>query len=338
MSNVLLTCAGRRNYLVEYFLEALAGNGKVFAADCLADAAALKEADKAFEVPPIGHPDYCQRLLEICSEHDVALLVPLNDLELPLLADQKPRFEKIGTTVLVSSPDVVETCFDKWATAEFLARNNIPGPKTFRSLSAACEALDSGALSFPLVIKPRWGSASIGVETVFNRRELEFGYEMAKSRLNHSILASASQEPENILIQECLEGQEVGLDVINNLAGEHLCSFARIKLAMRSGETDRAETVDNALLSKIAARIGETLGHIGILDCDLFLGENSCYVLEMNPRFGGGYPFSHAAGANLPAVLLAWVQGRPLQDSWLRISPGVRTAKCDRLLVLNLCP
>ena len=54
MINILLTCAGRRNYLVDYFRQALAGRGQVFASDAALSAPALQEADRAFQVPA-GH-------------------------------------------------------------------------------------------------------------------------------------------------------------------------------------------------------------------------------------------------------------------------------------------
>src|SRR5713226_9890406 len=83
-----------------------------------------------------------------------------------------------------------------------------------------------------------------------------------------------------------------------------------VRLSNRSspcaGETDRAITVKSTRLEALGGAIGRKLGHIGILDCDVIVIEDRCYVLDMNPRFGGGYPFSQMAGANLPAVLLAW--------------------------------
>jgi carbamoyl-phosphate synthase large subunit len=58
-------------------------------------------------------------------------------------------------------------------------------------------------------------------------------------------------------------------------------------------------------------------------------------VLEMNPRFGGGYPFSHVAGANLPAALIAWVSGQPINPDWLTIKSDVLSSKCARLVTHN---
>jgi len=62
------------------------------------------------------------------------------------------------------------------------------------------------------------------------------------------------------------------------------------------------------------------------------------YVLEMNPRFGGGYPFSHMAGANLPAALVAWADGGTIDEDWLRVRPNVVASKCDRLVEVRECP
>ena len=83
----------------------------------------------------------------------------------------------------------------------------------------------------------------------------------------------------------------------------------------------------------VGRAIGRQLGHVGLLDCDVFVGEKGVVVLEMNPRFGGGYPFSHVAGANLPACLVAWALGEPLDPGWLSVQPNVTASKCDRLVV-----
>jgi len=81
--------------------------------------------------------------------------------------------------------------------------------------------------------------------------------------------------------------------------------------------------------------IGRKLGHIGVLDCDAIVTEDNCYVFDMNPRFGGGYPFSHIAGANLPAVLLAWANGERPDPRWLTVEPNVMASKYDDLVVVD---
>jgi carbamoyl-phosphate synthase large subunit len=334
--NVLLTCAGRRNYLVQFFKEALGSRGQVFAADACSSAPALQDADKAFLVPRVNHPDYFDTLALICQKYQVRLLFPLNDLELPLLARQRKRFLGIGTLPVISSPTVVDLCFDKWATLQFLNSCGLTVPKTYASLIEAHRALAQGKVVYPLVVKPRWGTASIGIEYAEGEEELELSFRLVRKRLDRTFLADVSStDPERcVLIQEHLHGQEHGLDIINDLEGRYVTTFVKRKLAMRAGETDRSVVVKNHRLEKLGKIIGQRLGHIGNLDCDVFVNEENCYVLEMNPRFGGGYPFSHLAGANLPATLIAWANEESPHPSWLAVKPNVMGAKCDRLVAM----
>lgn len=332
--NVLLTCAGRRNYLIQFFQSALRGRGDVFACDASEYAPALQEADKSFILPAIDHSDYFDKLLSLCQEYQVQILIPLNDLELPYLARERDRFLAIGTFVVVSSSDVVNICFDKWATFEFLRHHGIPAPKTYLSLAEARQALKQDEISFPLVIKPRWGSASIGIEYPEDDEEMELAYRFVKKHLSKSILAdvSASDPEKSILIQECLSGQEYGIDIVNDLDGAYVTTFIKQKLAMRAGETDRAITTRNISLEELGKTIGQKLGHVGNLDCDVIIGQDGFRVLEMNPRFGGGYPFSHIAGANLPAALIAWRNKEQPSLNCFQIESGIVSSKCDRLV------
>ena len=333
--NIILTCAGRRNYLVEYFRQAIAGNGRVIVTDSSADAPAMQEADAAFVVPPVKDPGYISFLLSLCERERVGMLISLNDLELPVLAANRESFMARGIVPVVSSPEVVDLCFDKWKTVTFLQSIGLSAPVTVLLLEDAREALARGELSFPLVVKPRWGTASIGIEFPEDEAELELAYALLKRRLMRTMLAdvSATDPDRCILIQERLRGQEYGLDIVNDLRGRPAAVFVKKKLAMRAGETDRAVTEEQPAIAKEGHVIGTRLGHVGNLDCDVFLTPNGPRVLELNPRFGGGYPFSHVAGANLPAALIAWAQNREPTRAWLSVRAGVCAAKCDRLVV-----
>jgi carbamoyl-phosphate synthase large subunit len=239
---------------------------------------------------------------------------------------------------MISDPETIDLCFDKWKTYKFLLQNNIPTPKTYLSLADARAAIASGELAFPLVIKPRWGTGSIGIEFPQDDEELELAYRLIKMRLDRTILATASSiDPDHcILIQEQIIGQEYGVGVINNLAGEYITTFVKRKLSMRAGETDRATTVRNPEIVKIAEKISRTLKHVGNLDCDMFSSPQGYCVLELNPRFGGGYPFSHVAGANIPAALIAWASGKPTDPNWFTVAPDVTSSKCARLVSHNI--
>ena len=111
--------------------------------------------------------------------------------------------------------------------------------------------------------------------------------------------------------------------------------MARRKLAMRAGNTDRAITVSHPRLERIGRLTGEQLQHFGSVDCDVIVRDDECYVLDINPRLGGGYPFSHMAGANLPAALIAWARGEEPDPAWLRARPGVLVAKYDGMIAMD---
>lgn len=335
--NVLLTCAGRRNYLVKYFRDALMSTGKVFVTDMNSDAPAMHEADGAFLVPAVDADGYVDNLLELCKKVSVGLVVSLNDLELPLLSAARTRFTEEGILVSVSEKNVIDTCFDKWKTFEFLRAEDFSVPETFLSLAAVKSALEGGRVSYPLIIKPRWGTASIGVDLVEDEEELELAVMLTRKRVMRSMLARASgEDPKRcVLIQEKIVGQEYGLDLVNDFHGQHKATFVKRKLGMRAGETDKAVTESNPVLEELGERLSNYLGHYGIVDCDVFWNGEWATILEMNPRFGGGYPFSHVAGANIPAALIAWASAQKVKTEWLTVRQGISSAKCDRLVVVG---
>jgi carbamoyl-phosphate synthase large subunit len=340
MSNVLLTCVGRRNYLVRFFLQALNGQGHVFAADASGDAAGMQEAERAFLLPPISHPRYISNLLTLCTRNEVQLLVSLNDLELELLARHRDAFAARGVTVVVSSPEVIRTCFDKLETERRLTALGVRMPRTYTSLAAAEAALASGALSFPVVVKPRWGSGSIGTSFPRDLEELRLAFPLAHRQVRRSILAgaSASDMDNAVLVQQLVAGQEVGMDILNDLSGTFVTVLPRRKLSMRAGETDKAVTHEDERLVELGRRLSQELRHVGGMDCDVIDSPEGLYVLDLNPRFGGGYPFSHAAGANIPAALLAWARGQQPRPEWLQQRPGVLSAKYDTVVVASRAP
>lgn len=332
--NILLSCAGRRNYLVNYFKLALSGSGKVIATDMQMNAPALVDADIALKVPSIYHESYIEDIITICREYEIKLLISLNDLELPILARNKHKLEELGVKVMVSDMEVIDVCFDKWKTTQFLQRIGLLTPNTFINIDEALQSIDKSELLFPVVVKPRWGSASIGIEFADSRSELLLAYQLLDIRLRKSILAEASKYDEKraILIQEKLDGQEYGMDVLNNFSGEFIKAFPKKKLAMRAGETDKSISVDNKKLLGIGGILGKELRHIGNLDCDVFETSKGYYVLELNPRFGGGYPFTYEAGADFPSVFIEWIKGNKNVDHFLQFRIGDAFSKCDRLM------
>jgi carbamoyl-phosphate synthase large subunit len=335
--NVLLSSVGQRNYLVKYFREALGKNGKVIATNTLPDTSGMVEADIACVVPPALDPNFIEVILAICRQNSVQLLFSLHDWEAPFIAAQQERFAEAGVKLAISAPGVLETGLDKFATWKFCQHHGIGSPVTYVDETEIRRALKDRSISFPLMVKPRRGQGSLGLFVIRSEPELTAALlllreQVAVFRDNN---LSARDGAFSVVVQEYIRGEEFGIDVVNDLDGRFRACLVKRKLAMRTGETQAAETVSNMQLEEFGAKIGRALGHVGLLDVDVMVRDGQPYLLEFNPRFGGHYPFSHLAGANVPAALVAWASGREANPEWLRIRPGVRAIKEFSLKVLT---
>lgn len=327
--NILLTSVGRRSYLVKYFKEALDGNGQVHVSNSNDITPAFNQADKSVVTPLIYDKSYIPFLLKYCKENEIDAVISLFDIDLPILSANKQYFEEMGTSVVISDESVVEICNDKLKTYNFLVSNGFNTPRTLNSLSDALEAVKSNTLKYPLIIKPRWGMGSIGVFKANNEEELIVFYNKVLSHIKNTYLKYESLKnlEESVLIQEKLHGQEHGLDIINDLSGNYQNTIVKKKYAMRSGETDCAEVISNPKLKNLGELLSKKLQHIANLDVDVFLSDNVPYILEINARFGGGYPFSHIAGVNLPLAIVNWLQGKKVNKTILTEQTGVLAHK-----------
>jgi len=327
--NILFTSSGRRGYLLRFFKEALNGKGLVHAANSIAINTAFLEADRTVVTPLIHDKNYIGFLLDYCDRFAIKVIIPLFDMDLPVLAANIELFQDKGITLVASSTDVAKVCNDKWETYTFLSRNGFHTPMTYLSLNSAVNAISEGELSFPVMVKPRWGMASIGIYVAEDMNELNVLHTKTRRDIERSYLRyeSAGSEDSDVITQEILLGQEYGLDVINDLNGSYITTFAKKKIAMRAGETDAAITIKDAMLSDLGKTLSGFLGHKANLDVDVIVSGKKPYILEMNARFGGGYPFSHLAGADLPKAILSWIKGKPADPSCFTLSEGVITMK-----------
>lgn len=335
--NILFTSVGRRSYLVEYFKEALNGKGSIHVANSSAVSPAFQVADKSIVTPLIYADDYIPFLIKYCKENDIGVIISLFDIDLMILAKNKDVFAEIGVKVIVSDERVIEICNDKWNTYKFLINNGFKAPVTFLNIETALENIEKGVVKYPLMIKPRWGMGSIAVYQADNEEELKIFFEKTRRNIFDSYLKYESNGDKDncVLIQEKICGQEYGLDIINDLEGKYVNTIVKMKYAMRAGETDCAVTVDNSNIKKIGEILSSKLNHIANLDTDIFVNEDGIYVLEMNARFGGGYPFSHMAGVNLPLAILKWLCDENVDESLFTANPNVMVQKDIRLVCLD---
>lgn len=322
--NVMLTSVGRRAYMVKYFKEVIGNDGKVYVCNSDDKSIAFKYADKKVISPLIYDKNYIPFLVEYCQKNRIDIVISLFDIDLLMLARHKKEFEEIGTKVIVSDPQIIEVCNDKWKTYIFLKDNGFHTPLSFLNMREVIEKIEIGKLRYPIIVKPRYGCGSISVAIAYDEEDLQYLTKKANEDIENSYLKYESAVTDNkVIYQECLKGQEYGADIINDLNGETQNVIVRKKLAMRSGETDIAQLVDEQVVRDTLVKLGQVTKHIANMDCDIFLVDGVPYVLEMNARFGGGYPFSHMGGCNLPKAIVDWARGKIVDKSVISAKTGI---------------
>lgn len=298
---ILFTSVGRRVELVQAFRKAaedLAVELTILGADITEDAPALYFCDETRIVCRIREEGYIPQLLSICERDKVDCLIPTIDTDLLLLAENKERFEQIGTKVLISAVDKVQLCRDKNYTADYFLSLGLKSPKPINSVEKFEKGLQTGEVAFPAFIKPKDGSSSINAYKVENLEDLKL----------------YAEKIEDYIIQPFISGREYTIDIFCDYQGNPVFITPRERLAVRAGEVLKTRiTQDPTMVAEMLTLIADykPCGQITVqLIRDEKTGEN--YYIEINPRFGGGAPLSIKAGADSAAAVLKMLQGETL--------------------------
>ena len=287
--NILITSAGTRNKVVEYFKEEFKDIGKVIATDMSDLAPAIYVADKYYLVPRVDNPNYIDNLLEICKKEEIDCLFALIDPELSLIAKNKERFLEIGVIPLISDYDVVELAFNKYEMYKYLKKHRFKTPKTYIDRISFYKDLKNNIISFPVFVKPVKGSASIDISIVSSIEEIEVLFGIY----------------DDLIIQEYMDGQEIGADVyIDPISKKVVSIFTKDKIKMRAGETDKGRSFKDKKLFDLIIKLVEKIGYEYMIDIDIFKVNGEYYISEINPRFGGGYPHAYECGVNFPKMII----------------------------------
>ena len=292
--NILILAAGTRNKIVQYFKSTFEGIGSVVATDASELGPAIYEADKYYIVPSITTPGYIDRILEICKNEQINGVLSLIDPELSLLAANKDRFETIGTTVIGSSYELCEMALDKMQMFGWLKRHGYNCACSWMDKDEFFRAVNDGEVSYPVFVKPYRGSASISISKVYDKETIDLLFD----------------HEEDLMIQEFLNGQEIGADVyIDLISGEVVSIFTKKKLKMRAGETDKAVSFKDSKLYELIEKFVLEAGYKGQIDIDIFNVDGKYYISEVNPRFGGGYPHAYECGVDHMKLILNNLRG-----------------------------
>ena len=319
--NILLLSVGTRNKVVAYFKKALLGKGKLIATDMSNVAPAIYEADSYYIVPKITDDSYIDVILDICIKEKINGVLSLIDPELSLLAKNEEKFKKNGVTIIGSSFEACEMSLDKMKMFSFCTENGFACAKSWVSLSLFKEDLNRRAVSFPVFVKPQNGSASLSVVKVNDVETLEFYF----------------KRNVGLMIQEFLDGQEIGADVyIDTLSGNVINIFTKKKILMRAGETDKAVSFKDPKLFELIEKFVKRSGYRGQIDIDIFNVKGKYYISEVNPRFGGGYPHAYESGCNSIDLIINNLNGIVNEKDIGNYQDGVVMMKYNDVKIITM--
>lgn len=318
---IMILSAGTRNKIVQYFRRELEGIGTVIATDCSNLAPAVYDADQFFLVPRMTKPGYLEHILELCRREKVDGVFSLIDPELSLLAKEKERFLAVGTTPIISPYELVETCFDKYQMYQLLCKMGIPTGRCYMDREEFYREQELGIIDYPVFVKPVRGSASLHINKVGTKEELEVLFDLY----------------DDLMIQEWMNGTEYGADIyVDMISGKCTSIFVKEKIRMRAGETDKSVSVKEEALFQLLQKFVETCGFYGMIDVDIFKIDGKYYLSEVNPRFGGGYPHAYECGVNMAAQVVRNLQGQENEVGIGAYEAGICMMKYNEIMIQDM--
>jgi carbamoyl-phosphate synthase large subunit len=304
-TNVLITAASRRVALIQGFVQALKRlgiKGNVITTDMSSLSPGLYFGTRHYIVPLTTDPQYIPIIKSICFRERIQLLIPTIDDELPLFGRHTEEFLATGIRVAVSNEQTNLICNDKYATAVFLQPRGVPFAKTWLP-----DKVDFSGLEYPMFLKPRKGRGSVGAFKVQNEKELRFFLDYV---------------PDPV-VQEFLPGKEYTIDVLVDFGGKVISVVPRERMVVRSGVTDRGQTLNHPGLIRLAVAAAQALDIRGPANIQVKLDGERATVFEVNPRFSGGIPLTIASGADFPAWLIEICRGKRVRPCIGKFTDGL---------------
>lgn len=302
-NKLLILCPGRQTYLVSLF-------EKYF--DVYIGDNAQTTLDTYYNLPSVKMPrydseSYLSILTDYIQKNSIEFLVTLSDVEVVLLTKNESVFTRLNCKLIALPYDMAYACLDKYLFAQVLSKNNIDTPKTYIKPNEVLSDIERRILKLPIIVKNRWGMGSRGLKVIKTMEELSDCISNISTVKAPSFLGNVSDAEYSLVFQELIPGQEYGIDVVNDINHQYYTHLLKKKIEMRGGETDIAQITELEEAKELAVKISSTFKHIGNLDCDFIYVDKRCYVIDINPRFGGGYMFSSYTGLNVPELLSKWI-------------------------------
>lgn len=316
--NYLMLSVGRRGELLKDFRNSIDKNSKLIATDLSPYAPALYFADKQYLVPRIDAPDYIDTILEICRKEKIDAVTTFIDPEIEILASNREKFSALGVEVLAPYEETAKLCFNKYLMFKHLKDHGIPTVMTWGTLEEFNAARAAGEADFPVFVKPRTGSGSVGARRVYNQE----------------VLAEAMQEDPSLIIQELMDCEDLDADVyIDTISHEAVAAFSKRKIETRIGGASKTISFKDKKLFDFIVKIVKTLKFNGPVDMDFFYRDGEYYLSEINPRFGGAYLHAYGAGVDFIKLIENNLRGNANEECFGAYEEGVVMMMYDSVVI-----
>lgn len=288
------------------------------AADNSRYAPAIYLADKSYLVPRIDDPGYIDAILKICKENAIEAVTTFIDPEIEILAENRERFAEIGVEVLAPYKETAKLCFNKYLMFKFLKENGIPTVETWGDLDEFRSDFERGKVKFPVFVKPRTGSGSVGAHKVCTFVELK----------------TAIREDPGLIIQELMTCQDLDADVyIDTVSHRAVAAFSKKKIETRIGGASKTVSFKDDALFAFISEIVSKLKFNGPVDMDFFCKEGKYYLSEINPRFGGAYLHAYGAGVDFIKLIENNIRGIENKPQFGEYEEGVVMMMYDSVVI-----
>lgn len=317
--NILFCSVGRRCELLKDFRNTMGESGKIVVTDLSIYAPAAYFADKFYQVPRIDDPTYISTILDICRKEKINAVTTCIDPEIMLLAEHRAEFTKIGVEVLAPYEETARICFDKFKMFQYLTSKGIKTVLTYGDLESFCKAEQAGEIGFPVFVKPREGSGSVGARKVSNMMAL----------------AEAMEQDSSLIIQEFM-GDAVDMDAdiyIDTISHKPVALFSKRKLETKIGGASKTISFKDDKLVEFVCGALKAFKFNGPIDMDLWYRDGQYYLSEVNPRFGGAYLHAYGAGVDFIKLIENNLMGNANKPSFGDYDEGVVMLMYDSVVI-----
>ena len=174
------------------------------------------------------------------------------------------------------------------STSEYLSKNGIDTVLTYNSIDQFEKEYDQGKIKFPVFVKPRCGSGSVGAKKINDMIELKEAINIDKT----------------IIIQEYMDGVDMDADVyIDAISQKTVSIFSKRKIETKIGGASKTISFKDEKLFELIKKVVNLFDFTGPIDIDFFYKDGKYYLSEINPRFGGAYLHAYGAGVNFPELI-----------------------------------